>query len=215
MIKAKVEMIAKLSGLLDSTGPDWLIVDVGGVGYHVFASGKTLAQLPAIKEKCSLLIETVIRNEQPHLFGFSEETERSWFRMLLNIQGVGAKVALALLTALSPEELHKAILTQDQTMVTRADGVGPKLARRIVAELKGKTSFFEEGLNQGISVISEGTNGMSEAISALINLGYRRPEALEAIAKSSQTLGPEATTESLIKHGLSLLSQPLMGVNRG
>ncbi len=223
-------MIAKLSGLLDSTGSDWLIIDVNGVGYQVFASGRTLSQLPQMGEKFSLMIETLVRNEQTQLFGFAQEIERTWFRLLLGIQGVGAKVGigvcgedvfagakvgLALLTALSADELHRAILTQDQTMITRADGVGPKLAGRIVAELKGKVGGFGLELSTHISEISTGitsmASGMSEAISALTNLGYRRPEAVEAIAKSSHTLGPDASTEALIRQGLNLLSQPLTG----
>jgi Holliday junction DNA helicase RuvA len=208
-------MIAKLSGLLDSTGPDWLILDVNGVGYQVFASGRTLSHLPQAGEKFSLMIETLVRNEQTQLFGFAQEIERTWFRLLLGIQGVGAKVALALLTALSADELHRSILTQDQAMITRADGVGPKLAGRIVAELKGKVGGFGLEMSTAISETSAGitsiASGMSEAISALINLGYRRPEAVEAIAKSSHTLGPGASTEALIRQGLNLLSQPLTG----
>lgn len=208
-------MIAKLSGLLDSTGSDWLIIDVNGVGYQVFASGRTLSQLPQGDERFSLLIETLVRNEQTQLFGFAHENERTWFRLLLGIQGVGAKVALALLTALSADELHHAILTQDQSMITRADGVGPKLAGRIVAELKSKVGSFGLEMSTHISEINTGitsmASGMSEAISALTNLGYRRPEAVEAVAKSSQTLGPGASTEALIRQGLNLLSQPLTG----
>jgi Holliday junction DNA helicase RuvA len=213
-------MIAKLSGLIDSTGPDWLIIDVNGVGYQVFASGRTLSQLPQMGEKFSVMIETLVRNEQTQLFGFSQENERTWFRLLLGIQGVGAKVALALLTALSADELHRAIVIQDQSMITRADGVGPKLAGRIVAELKGKVGGFEletstvaPGTVPGITPMA---SGMSEAISAITNLGYRRPEAVEAIATSSHALGPSASTEALIRQGLNLLSQPLAsGVNHG
>jgi Holliday junction DNA helicase RuvA len=212
-------MIAKLTGVLDSTGSDWLIIDVGGVGYQVFASSRTLSQLPQQGEKFVLLIETLVRNEQTQLFGFGEEIERNWFRLLLAIQGVGAKVGLALLSALSCEELHQAILTQDQALITRADGVGPKLAGRIVLELKSKVGGFAAGLSStaadsqtGVSSIS---GGMSEAISALTNLGYRRAEAIEAIAKSTQTLGPGASTELLIRHGLNLLSQPLKGATHG
>lgn len=206
-------MIAKLSGLLDSTGSDWLIIDVNGVGYQVFASGRTLSQLPQNGEKFSLMIEALVRNEQTQLFGFSQESERTWFRLLLGIQGVGAKVALALLTALSADELHRAIVTQDQTMITRAEGVGPKLAGRIVAELKGKVGGFDLEMSSVISSAIPGitsmASGMSEAISALTNLGYRRPEAVEAIAKSSHALGADASTEALIRQGLNLLSQPL------
>jgi Holliday junction DNA helicase RuvA len=208
-------MIAKLTGLLDSVGSDWLIMDVNGVGYQIFASGRALSQVPPLSEKFSLLIETLVRNEQTQLFGFCQEIERSWFRLLLGVQGVGAKVALALLTALSVDELHHAILTQDPTMITRADGVGPKLANRIVAELKGKVGGFNLGLpsvtSGGAPDISSISGGMSEAISALTNLGYRRSEAVEAVAKSSQALGPGAATEALIRQGLNLLSPSLNG----
>ncbi|MBM3468463.1 MAG: Holliday junction branch migration protein RuvA [Alphaproteobacteria bacterium] len=208
-------MIAKLSGLLDSTGTDWLVIDVSGVGYQVFASGRTLSQLPTIGQKLSLKIEALVRNEQTHLFGFTDETERAWFRLLLGIQGVGAKVALALLTALSPEELHRAILTQDKTWITRAEGVGPKLAGRIVAELKDKVADFSLGLSSSESAsafeISSISHGMGEAISALTNLGYRRPDAVQAIAKASQKLGPGASIEDLIRQGLNLLAQPNTG----
>jgi Holliday junction DNA helicase RuvA len=207
-------MIAKLTGLLDSTGPDWLIIDVSGVGYQVFASGRTLSQLPHVGEKFSLMVETLVRNEQTQLFGFSQESERTWFRLLLGIQGVGAKVGLALLTALSADELHHAILTQDQAMITRADGVGPKLAGRIVSELKSKVGGFGLEISTGATETNAGItsiSGMSEAISALTNLGYRRPEAVEAIAKSTQTLGPGASTEALIRQGLNLLSQAIKG----
>ena len=208
-------MIAKLSGTLDSTGPDWLIIDVGGVGYQVFASARTLSQLPHMGEKFSLMIETLVRNEQTQLFGFSQEIERTWFRLLLGIQGVGAKVGLAILSALTCDEIHQAILTQDQALITRADGVGPKLAGRIVAELKSKVGGFALGLTSTSPEVSTGissiSGGMSEAISALTNLGYRRSEAVEAVAKSSQTLGPGVSTEALIRQGLNILSQNVTG----
>jgi Holliday junction DNA helicase RuvA len=208
-------MIAKLSGTLDSTGPDWLIIDVGGVGYQVFASARTLSQLPHMGEKFSLMIETLVRNEQTQLFGFSQEIERTWFRLLLGIQGVGAKVGLAILSALTCDEIHQAILTQDQALITRADGVGPKLAGRIIAELKSKVGGVALGLTasspEASASISSISGGMSEAISALTNLGYRRSEAVEAVAKSSQTLGPGVSTEALIRQGLNILSQNLTG----
>jgi holliday junction DNA helicase RuvA len=204
-------MIAKLTGLLDSTGTDWLVIDVGGVGYQVFVSSRTLSQLPGHGQKLSLLIESLVRNEQTQLFGFSDETERTWFRLLLAIQGVGAKVGLAILSAVSCDELHQAILSQDQAIITRADGVGPKLANRIIAELKSKVGGLTLGLAnsslEGASTISSISGGMSEAISALTNLGYRRSEAVEAIAKSTQILGPGASTEDLIRQGLNVLSQ--------
>jgi Holliday junction DNA helicase RuvA len=205
-------MIAKLSGILDSSGSDWLIIDVGGVGYQVFASGRTLSNLPDKGQKISLLIDPVIRNEQTHLFGFSGEAERSWFRLLLSIHGVGAKVAIALLTALSPDELNRAIVTQDRTLITRAEGVGPKLAGRIVAELKDKLG----GLALGDTITAPLSTGMSEAISALTHLGYRRSEAVEVIARASHGLGLDASTEALIRQGLILLSASLQkGVANG
>ena len=208
-------MIAKLTGILDSTGPDWLIIDVGGVGYQVYASGRTLSQLPQVGEKLSLKIESLVRNEQTQLFGFAQEVEQSWFRLLLGVQAVGAKVGLAILSTLSGEELHQAILTQDQAIITRADGVGPKLATRIISELKSKVGGFALGLStypiENSEDISSIAGGMGEAISALTNLGYRRSEAVEAIAKSNQTLGASASTEDLIRQGLNLLSQNLKG----
>ena len=208
-------MIAKLTGILDSTGPDWLIIDVGGVGYQVYASGRTLSQLPHVGEKLSLKIESLVRNEQTQLFGFAQEVEQNWFRLLLGVQAVGAKVGLAILSTLSGEELHQAILTQDQAIITRADGVGPKLATRIISELKSKVGGFALGLStypiENSESISSIAGGMGEAISALTNLGYRRSEAVEAIAKSNQTLGASASTEDLIRQGLNLLSQNLKG----
>jgi Holliday junction DNA helicase RuvA len=213
-------MIAKLTGLLDSTGPDWLIVDVTGVGYQVYTSSRTLSQLPHNGEKISLMIETLVRNEQTQLFGFTQEIERSWFRLLLGIQGVGAKVGLAILSALSTDELHNAIVLQDASIISRADGVGPKLANRIIAELKSKVGGLSASLpGQSVdstSNISSISGSMSEAISALANLGYRRTEAVEAVAKSTQTLGPGATTEDLIRQSLTFLSQSIVkGVANG
>lgn len=204
-------MIAKLTGLLDSTGQDWLIIDVGGVGYQVFVSSRTLSQLPLKDQKISLLIESLVRNEQTQLFGFSSETEQAWFRLLLGIQGVGAKVGLAILSAISCDELHQAILSQDPALITRAEGVGPKLANRIIAELKSKVGGITLGQTgtsmEGTSNVASISGSMSEAISALTNLGYRRSEVIEAIAKSAQILGPGASTEALIRQGLNLLSQ--------
>lgn len=204
-------MIAKLSGFLDSTGPDWLIIDVGGVGYHVSASSRTLSQVPPTGQKLSLVIETLVRNEQTQLFGFSQEEERAWFRLLIAIQGVGAKVALALLSALPPDELHQAIVTGDQTLITRAEGVGPKLAGRIVAELKGKAGAFNLGLPTATPQAAPGlpflSSAATEAVSALANLGYRRSEAVQAVAQSSQALGADVSVEALVRQGLKVLSQ--------
>lgn len=201
-------MIAKLTGILDSTDLDSLILDVGGVGYLVSASARTFSRLPDPGQKVSLLIDCLIRNEQTHLFGFYEKQEQDWFRILLNVQGVGAKVALALLSALTPEELARAIASQDRALITRAEGVGPKLATRIMSELKDKVAHLGLGLSPGVSAqVSQLNSGLSEAISALTNLGYRRSEAVEAVAKAAQQHGPTASTEILIRAGLSQLSQ--------
>lgn len=202
--KIVTQMIAKLTGILDSTDLDSLILDVGGVGYLISASARTFSRLPDPGQKVSLLIDCLVRNEQTCLFGFCEKHEQDWFRILLNVQGVGAKVALAILSALSPDELAQAIATQDRALITRADGVGPKLATRIMSELKDKVAHL------GLSVPAQVTSlnsGLSEAISALTNLGYKRSEAVEAVAKAAQQHGATASTEVLIRAGLSLLSQ--------
>jgi Holliday junction DNA helicase RuvA len=130
-------MIAKLRGLLDSFGEDWCIIDVNGVGYHVFCSSRTLDKLNGLCEETTLFIETHIREDHFHLFGFASELERDWFRLLQTVQGVGAKVALAILSTVNPDELSNSIATQDKTVVGQTSGIGPKLATRIVTELKG------------------------------------------------------------------------------
>ncbi|RME63240.1 MAG: Holliday junction branch migration protein RuvA, partial [Alphaproteobacteria bacterium] len=138
-------MIAKLSGLLDSVGADWAIVDVGGVGYLVYCSAKTLAGLPAPGARVALAIETHVREDHIHLYGFSGMRELAWFRMLQGVQGVGARVALAILSVLGPDQLGVAIAAQDAKAVARASGVGPKLAARIVNELKDKAAKLALG----------------------------------------------------------------------
>ena len=172
-------MIAKLTGILDSLYDGFLILDVGGVGYRVFCSNRTLSMMPGKGMACSLLIETQVREDHIHLFGFADAPEKEWFNVLNNVQGVGAKVALATLSALSPNDLSLAVATGDSKAFTRASGVGPKLATRLITELKGKDVTTGVVLNIP-STLSDGANTSSvvqDAISALVNLGYGRSEA--------------------------------------
>lgn len=205
-------MIGKLTGLVDSIGADSAIIDVGGVGYVVHASGKTLARLGARGTAASLLIDTHVREDAISLFGFAETVERDWFRALLNIQGVGAKVALSILSVLAPDELARAIAAQDKAAVARANGVGPKLAQRVVSEMKDKAG----GINLGAVLVNgdvaaapaNAADGpMNDAVSALVNLGYRRAEAYGAVAKVMQKQGAAAPLNDLIVQGLKELAQ--------
>lgn len=208
-------MIGKLTGILDSVQGDTAIIDVGGVGYIVHAAGRTLQRLGASGTGVSLLIETQVREDAINLFGFLDQAERDWFRLLLTVQGVGAKVGLAILGTLSPDDLATAIAAQDKTAVTRAPGVGPKLAARIVAELKDKVG----GLSLGTAALAKAAAGgkagegkaasslIEDAVSALVNLGYRRAEAFTAVAKANQAATQPATLDQLIRSGLKELSQ--------
>lgn len=173
-------MIAKLIGFVDSTTADFVILNVGGVGYRVFCSSRTLNALPHSGQTVSLWIETQVREDHIHLFGFSTEEEKGWFEKLTTVQGVGARVGLAILSALSPEELSLAFTTADAKALTRASGVGPKLAARIVTELKGKTVLPSVG-SFGASINTSSV--LEEATSALVNLGYSRSETGLIIAK--------------------------------
>ncbi len=197
------DMIAKLRGIIDTIGEDFCIVDVNGVGYLVYASAKTLAKLNRGAE-ASLRIETVVREDSISLFGFFDAWEKEWFLTLTKVQGVGAKVCLSILSALSPSQLSQAIAAQDKTSFTRANGVGPKLAARIVTELKDKivtiplsaeTNDFAKGMDMdaneetanyedNIVAMAENPNLMEDAISALVNLGYQRLEAYRAVNKA-------------------------------
>lgn len=202
-------MIAKLSGRLDSQLDGGCIVDVGGVGYLVFCSGRTLAALPQAGEAVSLQIETQVREDHIHLFGFAETAERDWFRLLLSVQGVGSRVALAILSTLQPGELVQAVLAQDKKQVSRAQGVGPKLAGRIVSELKDKTGNIALGPG---AAVGESTPAVpaaagSEAISALVNLGYRQSEAQNAVQTALTQLGAEAALSDLIRDSLKSLAR--------
>jgi Holliday junction DNA helicase RuvA len=204
-------MIGKLKGLIDSYGEDFVILDVNGVGYVVQCSARTLQKLPRPGEASALSIETQVREDSIRLFGFESENERDWFRLLQGVQGVGAKVALAILSILSPGDLASAIATQDKAMVARAPGVGPKLAARIVAELKDKAPAFG-AVDPLVAKLSGETeadaapSAVRDAISALINLGYGRPQAAAAVAASVKKLGEGAETGALIRQGLKELA---------
>ncbi len=197
-------MIAALSGAVLSCGADQAVIDVGGVGYLVFASRRTLERMPAKGEAVRVLVETHVREDHIHLYGFIEESERAWFRLLTTVQGVGARVALAILSVLSADEIARAIAAQDKAIITRADGVGPKLAARITAELKDKVSDITYGaVTKGAD--QPGANASSDAVSALVNLGYGRSEAFGAVAQAAATLGRTASIEALVKAGLQEL----------
>ncbi|MFV0279371.1 MAG: Holliday junction branch migration protein RuvA [Rhodoblastus sp.] len=205
-------MIGKLKGLIDSYGEDFVILDVNGVGYVVQCSARTLQKLPKAGEAATLAIETQVREDAIRLFGFASDAERDWFRLLQNVQGVGAKVALAILGVLPPGELAAAIGAQDKAAVARAPGVGPKLAARIVAEMKDKAPALA-AIDPAVARLAgeDEARGapkpVQDAISALVNLGYGRPQAAAAIAASLKALGDAAETSALIRRGLKELAQ--------
>lgn len=204
-------MIGKLKGLLEEVDEDRLLIDVGGVGYLVFASARTLGRLPGKGEAFALLIDTHVREDHIHLYGFLERAEREWFRLLLTVQGVGARHALAILSVLDPAELSTAIMAQDKAAVSRANGVGPKLAQRVVHELKEKagrlavTSEFSPPATGGGAGRAPAASG--DAVDALVALGYRRSEAFTAVGKAAAELGEAAGVEALIKSGLQELAR--------
>lgn len=197
-------MIAKLRGVLDSLGDGSAVVDVGGVGYLVYCSSATLAALPPRGQTMTLSIETVVREDHIHLYGFAEEQEREWFRLLQTVQSVGARLALAILGALPAAELAACIAAQDQAGLTRAPGVGPKLAARILSELRDKAPAMP-----GAAAMPAAAGGAADAdaVAALVNLGYRPTEAHGAVSGAVRTLGPDAPVEALIRAGLRELAQ--------
>jgi Holliday junction DNA helicase RuvA len=204
-------MIAKLTGRLDYVGRDHLVVDVGGVGYLVRCPSRTLSALPPVGETVSLAIETLVREDAIELCGFTDPAERDWFRLLLTVQGVGARVALSLLSALNPADLAAAIAAEDKTVLTRADGVGPKLATRLAIELKDKVGTMTLGraLPSAPVAAANGAVGggaaAADAVSALVNLGYKRIEAAGAVERAMKKLGKGARVEALIPAGLKEL----------
>lgn len=192
-------MIAKLTGLVDSLGEDWVVIDVGGVGYLVFGSGGTLGRL-VVGEIASLEIETHVREDHIHLYGFTDVAERDWFRILMTVQGVGARVALAILTVLTPDQLMPAIAAADKAALTRAAGVGSKLAARILSELKDKVGDIALGSAEVAGDAIGGT--AADAVSALVNLGYGPTESYAAVSHAARRLGAVADVEALIRAGL-------------
>jgi Holliday junction DNA helicase RuvA len=205
-------MIGKLKGVIDSYGEDYVIVDVHGVGYQVHCSARTLQSLPAQGEAATLAIETHVREDMIRLFGFASDLEREWFRLLQTVQGVGAKVALAVLGTLKPSELANAIALRDKAAIARTPGVGAKVAERIVTELKDKTPAFSD-LDPAVVRLSaevdenRAPQPMRDAISALVNLGYGQPQAAAAIAAASREAGEGADTAKLIRFGLKELAK--------
>jgi Holliday junction DNA helicase RuvA len=199
-------MIAKLRGRLDSFTADHAVIDVGGVGYLVFASSRTLSSLGAIGEEVVLHTEMLVAQDMIRLVGFASAAERDWFGLLTSVQGVGSRVALGILSALSADELHSAIAAGDHRMIARANGVGPKLAQRIANELKDKAGGVALGPGGGGAGPSRG-GFAADAVSALLNLGFRPAEASEAVAKAEAEIGPEATLDALVRSALKKVAR--------
>jgi len=205
-------MIGKLKGIVDSSGEDWVVIDVGGVGYHVTCSRRTLQNLPASGGAVTLSIETKVSDEAIRLIGFESDAERDWFRLLLGVQGVGTRVALGVLGTLAPTDLARAIALDDRKAISAAPGVGAKVAARIAAELKDKAP---EGASLA-ALLNGSVNGssmpaasvpMRDAVSALVNLGYPQAQAAGAVASAARALDEAATTEQLIRQGLKELAR--------
>lgn len=203
-------MIAKLKGIVDSTGIDWVILDVQGVCYQLFISSKTIMQLPAIGQAATLHTEMLVRQEQPILYGFATCYEQEWFNKLITVQGVGARVALALLSTLTPDDLIRAIQDGDKTLICQADGIGPKLASRLLTELKDKVKGLETALPPSFPQ-TDSSGCASDVISALENLGYKRNEAAPAVARAIEEEGIQAPMALLIRRALSLLASKING----
>jgi Holliday junction DNA helicase RuvA len=205
-------MIGKLKGILDSYGENFVVVDVNGVGYVVHCSARTLQALPAPGEPVTLAIETHVREDQIRLFGFLADVEREWFRLLQTVQGVGTKVALAILGTLKPADLASAIAMRDKAMITRTPGVGPKVAERIVTELKDKAPAYT-ALDPAVVRLSGAVDErrapapVTDAVSALVNLGYGQPQAAAAVAAAARAAGEGADARALIRLGLKELGK--------
>lgn len=202
-------MIAKLKGIVDHVGDGHAIIDVGGVGYLVHCAARTLGRLKA-GEAAALLIETDVGEDHIRLFGFADAAEREWFRLLTSVQGVGSRIGLAVLSTLTPDELVRAIAAGDKTTVSRANGVGGKLAQRIVTELKDKVSALALGAAGGAAGKKGKGGGVdtttADAVSALVNLGYVPADALGAVAQAGEALGAGASVAELIRAALSELA---------
>lgn len=205
-------MIGKLKGVVDTLGEDHLILDVHGVGYLVHCSGRTLQALPSPGEAATLFIETFVREDMIRLYGFISLAEKSWFNLLQNVQGVGSKVALNVLSTLAPAELANAVALGDKAMVARANGVGPKVAARIVAELKDKAPGFADvdpSVAQLAGQVMERSAPapVADAVSALVNLGYAQIQASAAVAAALREAGETADAAKLIRLGLKELAR--------
>ena len=199
-------MIAKLTGRLDTTADDAAVIDVGGVGYLVLCSSRTLASLGAPGDMVSVVIETHVREDHINLYGFGDDGERDWFRALMSVQGVGAKVALAILSAVEAAMLATSIAAQDYARLTQAGGVGPKLAKRIVLELKDRVPALALGsaatIGLAVESMAADRGPTRDAVSALVNLGYQRTDAFTAVSAAAAQLAENAAVEDLIKGGL-------------
>jgi len=205
-------MIGKLKGIIDSYGEDFVVVDVSGVGYVVHCSARTLQSLPSQGEPVTLAIDTYVREDMIRLYGFESDVEREWFRLLQTVQGVGAKVALAVLSTLRPADLASAIAMRDKAMVARSPGVGSKVAERIVTELKDKAPAYSDVDPAVIRLAGSvdekrAPQPVADAVSALINLGYGQPQAAAAIAAASRSTGEGADAATLIRQGLKELAK--------
>ncbi len=210
--RGKIRMIGKLKGVTDEIAEDHAVIDVHGVGYVAFCSARTLGNLGGAGEAAILFIETYVREDMIRLYGFGSQLEREWFRLLQNVQGVGAKVALAVLGTLTPPELANAIALRDLAMVSRAPGVGKKVAERIVTELKNKAPAFAGDASGTIGLKQELGAGaapapVTDAVSALSNLGYSRDQAANAVAAALREAGDDADSAKLIRLGLKELSR--------
>jgi len=205
-------MIGKLRGVVDSYGEDWVIVDVGGVGYEVHCPARTLQSLPATGEAVTLSIETYVREDMIRLYGFASDLEREWFRLLQTVQGVGARVALAVLGTLRPGDLATAIALQDKASLARAPGVGKKVAERIVAELRDKAPEYSSADPSVVHLQEDlaeqrAPRAIADAVSALTNLGYAQLQASAAVAAAARAAGEGASAEQLIRAGLKELAR--------
>jgi Holliday junction DNA helicase RuvA len=203
-------MIAQLTGRVDALADGTCVIDVGGVGYLVQASSRTLSALPQPPASARVLIETHVRDDAIVLYGFSDAAERDWFRLLTTVQGVGGKVALGILSTLSPSELIAAIAAGDKASLSRAPGVGPRLAVRLATELKDKTGAMPA--TPGVSYTPVPVGSLTDdVLSALINLGYRRTEALPVVTRTIDRLGTTANFDAIIRDCLRDLAQRLTG----
>lgn len=204
-------MIGKLKGTVDSYGEDYVILDVHGVGYQVHCPSRILQTLPRAGEAAVLSIETLVREDMIRLYGFAQDGEREWFRLLMTVQGVGAKVALAILGILKASEIANAIALGDKATISRAPGVGKRVAERILSELKDKAPGFATVDADTVAVSQTvadnvASRPVAEAVSALTNLGYGQPQASAAVAKAMKSAGEDASTETLIRLGLKELA---------